>query len=755
MISIDTETLGLDLYHGAKPFLITTCDEKGINTYWEWDVDPLIREPIVAYEDLMEFEEYVREHAGEGGEGLVFQNAGFDVKALESIGAFGGKWPYWGLRDTLIGGHLVNSSQPHDLGSMALIYCGLNIQPLDDDIKEAVKEAKAVIKNGEEYASWRLAKVGDPTMPSIKKNAWKLDCWLPRAVAQAEGYVEGASCSVVNERTEEFDVYIGRGSKWGNPFKIGPDGNRIEVIDKYKQWIKTKPNLLKCLPELDGKRLGCFCKPQSCHGDVLAELLVGQAHPWYTVCSDYANGDSLATITLYKAQEEFLRENGLWEIYLERLKVIRLIHAMKERGITLSAARQAEAVTEYSTEAEKCQRVCVRLSDGVMEKLPVSGASNALKEVLFGKFGLVSNKKTEKGQPSVDKTVLEYWLDMLPSRSKSRLFVQMLSDYRKRSTAITYMKGYERFWLPFGNDEEFRVLHPNLNPTGTAHLRWSSSDPNEQNISKKEGFNLRYCFGPAPGRVWYSMDAKNIELRIPAYESGEDEMIDLFDHPERSPYYGSYHMLIFDTLHPKEFSKHGVECKRLYADTLYGWTKAGSFAVQYGAVEVSGTADRAYHVPGAQRRIQGRFRNIAQLNKAMIQQAERTGYVETIPDKSLGCKRGYPIYCARTNYGRIKPTVPLNYHTSGTACWWMMKAMIRCNEYLMDLNDKGSRRYYMPIQVHDELMLDFPGSKRASGNTLRIKRLASLMEKGGEDIGIPTPVGIEMHEHTWAEGKSL
>jgi hypothetical protein len=68
-------------------------------------------------------------------------------------------------------------------------------------------------------------------------------------------------------------VYIGRGSKWGNPFVIGKDGTREEVIDKYRVWIMSQPPLLNEIQELKGKVLGCFCKPKACHGDVIVELL--------------------------------------------------------------------------------------------------------------------------------------------------------------------------------------------------------------------------------------------------------------------------------------------------------------------------------------------------------------------------------------------------------------------------------------------------------------------------------------------------
>lgn len=78
---------------------------------------------------------------------------------------------------------------------------------------------------------------------------------------------------VVHCRKEKFDVYIGRPSKWGNPFTIGKDGTREDVIRKYKKYIITNPDLLNSLYELKGKILGCWCSPKVCHGDVLIELI--------------------------------------------------------------------------------------------------------------------------------------------------------------------------------------------------------------------------------------------------------------------------------------------------------------------------------------------------------------------------------------------------------------------------------------------------------------------------------------------------
>ena len=85
---------------------------------------------------------------------------------------------------------------------------------------------------------------------------------------------------VVHCKKEEYDIYIGRPSKWGNIFSHKPNtlaeikvASREEAIEKYREWIKTQPELLASLEELRGKRLGCFCRPKTCHGDVLLELL--------------------------------------------------------------------------------------------------------------------------------------------------------------------------------------------------------------------------------------------------------------------------------------------------------------------------------------------------------------------------------------------------------------------------------------------------------------------------------------------------
>ena len=190
-IALDTETTGVDWAHGAMPFLVTTCQEDGSQSFWEWEVDPVTRVPNIPQEDIEDIRLLI-----ESASILVGQNSRFDAKALSKLRV---EWPWSITQDTLMAGHLLNTSQPHDLTSMCLHYLGVDIQPYEDAVQVATQKARRIARS--QLKHWRIAKKGDPMMPSVRGSdrkkkskgveedtAWKLDMWLPRAIAKELGY---------------------------------------------------------------------------------------------------------------------------------------------------------------------------------------------------------------------------------------------------------------------------------------------------------------------------------------------------------------------------------------------------------------------------------------------------------------------------------------------------------------------------------------------------------------------------------------
>lgn len=708
MLAIDTETTGLDFRHGAKPFLVTVMrDGADAPEFVEWDVDPYTREPQIPDVDR----EWLSELLGECREsdGVVFQNAKFDLAALTTIlPPIETEWPWERTEETLYLAHLLSSNQRKSLDALALTYLGIDLTPLEVALDKAVQEARRYVRRKafvEKHGTWRIAERGLPEMPSAKDKVGKFDLWLPRTVA----------------RYEEFD----------------------------------------------------------------------SDHPWWTVCSDYANPDSATTLALWHEMSRMAKDRGLWNLYQERRKLTEIVYQMEQRGIAVSQTRLQELQEKYSAESEQLGERCVAVAKSLDYDLtlPKNGNNKSLLEFCFGReefdedgektghaewLNLPAVGYTDTGNPSLDKDAMEAYSVLLPEKSKQGVFVRSLAAKRARDTAITYMEGYERFGIPLDGDPDWFILFPRLNATKTNTLRFGSESPNEQNISKREGFNLRYAFGPASGREWWPMDAQNIELRLPAYLSGEPELIALFERPDDPPYYGSFHLLNFHTVYPDIWDRElrgvgpekvGKHCKEKYKSTWYQHCKNGGFAKQYGGQRAK--VDATFHRPGAFSLIEERFNKLTALNNATLAFANRYGYVETIPDRTVDPKRGYPLVCPRSDRGDVEPTKPLNYKIQGSAMWWTCKAMTRVSAFFAYLNAGGifagkawPGGYYLAMQVHDELVSDMPSGRGRGKNpwsyNLPIAReVKRLMELGGDDYGIPTPVGCEYCERDWSTGKAI
>lgn len=729
MIAIDTETTGLDLNHSCRPFLVTTCDENGEQLFWEWDVNPLDRSVNVPEEDVIAIQTLLRE-----SEGVVGHNQKFDAKALESIGIV---WDWSKAEDTILMAHLLGSNRPKNLTDLAIYWLQHDISPYEDRLHVACVEARKIARR--EFKDWRIAKAGMPDLPSAKEETWKYDTWLPRVVAERMEYP----------------------------------------------------------PE----------------------------HPWWTVLQEYANTDSSITAALFPVLSRELAAQRLDKLYGVRKRMLAVTHRMEKNGVTVSKVQLDKLRVEFTEESERCGNICRNIAAGYGYdlELPKSGMNKSLQGFCFGWTGLVCQTcgaeeetsdwsddrsaresepvceqclkkgkigrvifqkkrwadfpvvhRTEKrGEPSLDaKIAIPTYLATLNQRSKQYLFVKSLADQRRRNTALGYIDSYEKFWLPHPMGlEGWHVLYPSYNATGTDTLRFSSQNPNAQQISKQEDINLRRLFGPAPGRVWYPCDYENIELRVPGIESGEPAMVELFEKPDKPPYFGSYHLLNASIIYPREFNQlvcpvclgkgcEGKSCrpavplcsinggfKSRYKATQYQWVKNAGFALIYGCQEAK--FDQTAKKPGAYRLLRSKLSKLFALSDKYIQFANKYGYVETLPDKTLG-GRGYPLLCTRSEWGKILPTVPLNYHVQGTAMYATIKAMIRCQDQLDEWKRAEGFDGQIVLQVHDELVFSM-SSDDLEGNKVRVERLKKLMEQSGDDIGVPLKVSTGCCPNNWGK----
>lgn len=693
MIALDCETTGLDHWHGATPFLVTTCSDKGEVLFYEWDVDPYTRKVSIPQDDIDDIQLLLMSQ-----QHIVGQNIKFDAHALLNAGIV--NWSaFWDItEDTINGAHLLDSSQFLGLDRLVLRYItwkDVDIRPYEEKLKKCVMECRRLVQQARlkvkrygkdhpdsELAKWAIAEKGRPDMPSAKEETWKFDSWLPRAMA---------------------------------------------------------------------KRLG---RHPSCE--------------WWTACQEYANADSTYTLAVWKVIENMIKEKKLWPNYRESMKLTAALWRMERRGVTVNLDVLNKMEKEYVEESANEEAVCVNIALSKFNydlKMPKRARNNSLTHFLFGDgngnkyLDLPVVARTASGGPSLEtKIVQPIYADILPRGSVQAAFVSSLFARTKRATYAGYLASYKKFGLPLKGHNGWLLLHPSINQTGTDTLRKSSSNPNEQNIGKQvvDDMTLRDCFGPPPGWYWLSMDAENIELRIPAFVAGEQALIDVFLKPNEPPYFGSYHLVMFDAVYPELFAKHGYECKTLFEDTYYQWIKNFDFALIYGCQEKTG--DRAAHKEGAWRQVRSRFPKIAQLSDKMIESANKRGYVETLPIKGV-TEKGYPISTRRVA-GKISPTVPLNYFVQSTASEWERNALVKVDSQHREWNKQGFNSY-LTLDVHDELVSVMPCDPQEAEpwrNDLdKILVLKQLMESCGDQIGVPTPVSVEYHstESSWAKGKKI
>lgn len=133
-------------------------------------------------------------------------------------------------------------------------------------------EVRCVTSGGETVVLGWVTSSGGPCL--FRPGRQPQDVELPRIEQHAlDALAPALKPPEVVHVSQGYDVLIDRTTKWGNPFEIGRDGTRGQVIDRYRSYITGRDDLLNDLYQLRGLRLGCHCKPEPCHGDVLASLV--------------------------------------------------------------------------------------------------------------------------------------------------------------------------------------------------------------------------------------------------------------------------------------------------------------------------------------------------------------------------------------------------------------------------------------------------------------------------------------------------
>jgi DNA polymerase-1 len=437
-----------------------------------------------------------------------------------------------------------------------------------------------------------------------------------------------------------------------------------------------------------------------------------------TVCQTYAVNDAVRTAGLYILFQNSLsaKQKEQVELHLAYLPVIR---AVQSRGLGILK----DGLMKSEAQLVKLRHAITKKLQTIAEDaefLPTS--QKQLSKALYTKLNAPVHKTTKTG-PSTDKETLFAIKSSTEPGSAVNTFVSDVLHLRKVSTALGYLSSYKAL-------EINGRLYPSIHPHGTKTTRVSSSDPNLQNVSKQDdkeladtneetGINLRGIFGPSKDYTWYAMDYDQLQLRIFAYAAGSSRLIEQFE--AGYDFHTYVASKLFDTKEPTTIQRRAA--------------KYVNFGIIFGAGE--SRIDHMTGIPGAYRAFSRQFPEVPKFIHRCIQQVERHGFVETMG----GYRLHVPLELAYKGANMV---------VQGTEGEMVKEAMLRCERYLNHVNQKGVS---LLMQVHDELLFEFPINRVGNNHTLKV--LSGLMEDAGTELGMKTPVGVKHHPRTWATGTEL
>ena len=389
---------------------------------------------------------------------------------------------------------------------------------------------------------------------------------------------------------------------------------------------------------------------------------------------EYACEDADITLQLKNKLEPMLKERDCEQLFYEmEMPLMPVLAEMEMNGVCLdtdSLKQTSKDLTERMNEIE------ARIYELAGEEFNISSPKQ-VGDILFGKMKIIEKpKKTKTGQFVTSEEVLTQL------QGKHEIVADILSFRGLKKLLSTYVDN-----LPSLINPRTGHIHTSFNQCVTATGRLSSSDPNLQNIPVRgeDGKEIRKAFVPEPGCMFFSADYSQIELRVMAHLSGDENMIRVFSEGK------DLHAATAATIYKKNIADVTRDERTK--------SKRANFGIIYG-ITVFGLAERLdISRDEAKQLIDGFFETFPQVHDYMErakQEARRQGYVPTL----FGRRRYLPdINSQNATVRGFAERNAINAPIQGTAADIIKVAMIRIHERF---KQEGIRSK-MILQVHDEL----------------------------------------------------
>ena len=390
--------------------------------------------------------------------------------------------------------------------------------------------------------------------------------------------------------------------------------------------------------------------------------------------TNYAAEDADITLQLKHLLAEELAKAGMEKLFYQlEMPLLRTLARMELAGVRIDSQALGASANVMRKQLESIEQEAFALA-GMEFNL---SSAKQVGEVLFDHLKIVEKaKKTKTGQYVTSEEVLE------SLRSKHPLVGKIL-DYRGiKKLLSTYIEA-----LPALVNPQTGKIHTSYNQAVTATGRLSSSNPNLQNIPVRDemGKEIRKCFIPDEGCLFFSADYSQIELRIMAHLSGDKAMIEAFNMD------GDIHAATAAKIYKVPLSEVTSDMRRK--------AKTANFGIIYG-ISVFGLGERL-QIPRSEAKelIDGYFATYPRIKEYMdecIDKARQLGYVETL----WGRKRYLPDIASGNSFVRgFAERNAINAPIQGSAADIIKVAMIAIDKAFLAEN----LRSQMILQVHDEL----------------------------------------------------